>query len=182
MRTDALLSFVPYGAPLSIVGGSGELFTSNVVDLLGAGVGVAPPNIIGNTTVFGEDPGIGTLRPEIAAVVGTAFATSDSATLNTMLQYAPDQGAAGGYQPGTWQTVAETGYLTAAQLTAQTYLARFPFLPAFPANANPRFLRLAFQVLASTAFTAGTIAYALVTTGRDDQANKYLPNNYVALH
>ena len=39
MRTDALNTFVPYGAPLSMIGGAGVAIPStNVIDLLGQGV------------------------------------------------------------------------------------------------------------------------------------------------
>src|SRR4051812_9184543 len=145
MRVDALLSFVPIGAPLSLVGGAGVAIPSNVIDLLGAGVGVAPPSIIGNASLFGTDMGIGQFRPEINAIIGTALATANAATLNTALQAAADTGSAGGYLPGAYQTLVETGPLTAAQLAANTVFARFPFLPVFPATLRPRFLRLLFS-------------------------------------
>ena len=179
MRSDALLAFVPIGGNLSLVAGAGIAIPStNVIDLLGAGVGVAPPNIIGNVATFGTDMGIGGFRPEINAVVGTGLVTANAATLNAALQAAPDTGAGGGYLPGAWQTLAETGALTAAQLAANTVFMRFPWLPAFPANLQPRFLRLLFSPLAATNFTAGTVAAALVTFVRDDQANKFAAKNF----
>lgn len=180
MRVDSLLSFVPIGGNLSIVAGAGVSVPSpGIIDLLGNGVGVPPTSIIGTATVFGEDPGIGGFRPELNVSVGTTFTTSNAATLNVALQYAIDSGVSGGYQPGTWNTIAETGPISAANLTAAQIIARFPFLPAFPPNVLPRFIRLLFQVPAATNFTAGTIAYALVTLVRDDQANKYAARNYV---
>ena len=110
--------------------------------------------------------------------VVNACATANSCTLNVALQVAPDTGAAGGYQPGTWQTINETGPMTAAQLTANQVI-RMDWSAVFPASARPRFVRLYFQVPAATNFTAGTIQSAFVTLVRDDQANKYTPNNYV---
>jgi hypothetical protein len=101
-----------------------------------------------------------------------------AATLNTALQAAADQGAAGNYQPSTWKTLVETGPLTAAQLAANTVFARFPWLPVFPATLRPRFLRLLFSPAAATNFTAGTVAAALVTVVRDDQANKQAAKNF----
>jgi hypothetical protein len=178
MRIESLLSFVPIGAPLSLVGGAGVAIPSNVIDLLGAGVGVAPPSIIGNAALFGTDLGIGQFRPEINAIIGTALVTANAATLNAALQAAPDTGAAGGYVPGAYQTLVETGPLTAAQLAANTVFARFPFLPVFPATLRPRFLRLLFSPAAATNFTAGTVAAALVTVVRDDQANKQAAKNF----
>lgn len=184
MITDALLNFVPIGGNLSLVAGAGVDVPSNVIDLLGLGVGVAPSsnggNIIGNVTTFGapDAMGVGGFRPELVVNVGTAFVTANAATLNVALQGAPDTGAGGGYLPGTYQTIAETGELTAAQLTAFQTIMRLPWLPPFPANLRPRYLRLLFQVPAAVNFTAGTIANALVTPLRDDQFNAYAAKNY----
>lgn len=178
MRSDALLAFVPIGGNLSLVAGAGVDIPSNVIDLLGKGVGVAPGSIIGNATLFGSDQGIGGFRPEINAVIGTALTAVAASTLTGKLQAAADQGAAGNYQPDTWNTIAQTGAMTAAQLAAGTVFLRFPFLPAFPATLRPRFLRLLFSPSAGGSFSAGTVAAALVTFVRDDQANKLAARNY----
>lgn len=173
MITDALVNFVPIGSAVAILG---VAVPSNVYDVLGSGVGTAPANIIGNRTLFGSDVGIGGVRPQLQVATGLAFVTAAGATLNCAMQGAPDTGAAGNYQPGAWQTLEETGALTAAQLAAATLFARFDWPPAFPANLNPRFYRLLFTP--SAAFTAGTIANAIVTMVRDDQANKFAPRAY----
>lgn len=179
MLIDALLAFIPPGTNQSMVAGAGISIPSvGLIDLLGQGVGTAPANIIGNATVFGSDQGIGGEKPLVQAVVGTAFVTATAATLNVAFQAAPDTGVGGGYQPGAWQTLVETGPLTAAQLTAGQILARFDFPPAFPANLSPRYLRLLFQVPAATDFTAGTIASAIITMARDDLANKFAAGNF----
>lgn len=180
MISDAQLAFVPLSAPLSLVGGAGVSIPSLVLDLLGAGVGVAPPNIIGNAALFGADVGVGgRLRPEIQCSIGAACTTGNSATLNAALQAAVDQGAGGNFQPGTWNTIAETGPIAAANLTAGQIIARFPFLPTFPAGLRPRFLRMLFQIPAATNFNAGTIAAALVVLVRDDLNQKNAARNYV---
>ncbi len=169
MELDGLLAFVNYGAPLSLANlAAGAGVASNVIDLIGSGVGVAPPNIIGTRTVFGTDLGIGRQKTQLLCTTGTAFATSDSAELNIQFQAAVDSGAGGGYQPGTWQTLVETGYMTAAQLGAAVTVARFDYPPSFPFGTLPRFLRLYFQILTGTVFTAGTIAFAMPTSARDD--------------
>jgi hypothetical protein len=111
-------------------------------------------------------------------VIGTALVAVAAATLNAKLQAAADLGAAGNYQPDAWKTLAETGPLTAAQLAANTVFARFPWLPVFPATLRPRFLRLLFSPSAGGSFTAGTVACALVTFVRDDQANKQAAKNF----
>lgn len=177
MMLDASLNFVGIGGNLSLVAGAGiNIPSSNVIDFLGSGVGTAPPVIIGTPTLFGTDMGIGDIKAQIQAIISTALATSNVATLNMAFQLAPDTAVT--HQPGTWQTVVETGPITAAQGAANTVL-RLDWPAAFPANENARYARLLFQVPAGTNFTAGVIASALVTTVRDDQANKYAAKNYV---
>lgn len=176
MLRDALLTFV--GTPLSLVGALGQNFPTDPYDVLGVGAGNAPPGIIGNATLFGTDLGIGGMQPELAVIIGTALATSDGATLNVQLQGAPDAGTPT-YQPGTWQTLEETGALTIAQTAAGLYVARFKWPPpAVPASARLRFYRLNFLVPAATQFTAGTIANAFVTPVRDDYSIAYATRNY----
>jgi hypothetical protein len=179
MLLDALLAFVPLGAPLSLVGGAGISIPSTLtLDLLGQGVGTAPTNIIGTATTFGTDFGIGDDRALLECVVGAALTTADGCTLNVAMQAAPDQGAGGSYQPGAWQTLVETGPLTAAQCPANTRVARFDWPPAFPENLQPRYMRLLFQVPSGLNFTGGTIAWAIPTLTRDDQSNRYAAKNY----
>lgn len=180
MILDALLNFVPIGTNLSIVGGAAV--PSNVIDLLGTGSGTAPRNIIGNATLFGEDSGLGMNKPQVQCAVGTAFVTANGATLNAAFQAAPDTGVGSGYVPGAWQTLVETGPLTVAQLAAQTIFGRFDWPPVFPITLRPRYLRLLFTPLAGSTFTAGTVAYAIVTMVRDDYAEKNQPANYTLAH
>lgn len=180
MIIDQSLALVPIQSPLSMVAGAGISIASNVLDLLGMGQGVAPASIIGTLSVFGGDFGIGMVRPVLDIATGVAFATATAATLNVALQMAADTGAAGGYLPGAWNTLIETGPITAANLTAQTTIFRAPFVPVFPLSLRPRYVRLLFQVPAATSFTAGTIAFALVVVGRDDLANKNMARNFTA--
>jgi hypothetical protein len=180
MLIDSQLSFVPIGGNQTLVAAAGVNIASvNTIDILGQGVGTAPLNIIGTPTVFGSDTGIGTIKPQVEVIIGTAVTTSNSCTLNVAFQAAADQGAAGSYQPSTWNTLIETGAIAVSRLTANAIIARFDWPPAFPANLQPRYLRLLFQVPAATNFTAGTIAAAIVVMSRDDQGNKYAARNYV---
>ncbi len=174
MRIDALLSFVPLGAPLSLIGGNNNTVRSNVLDLLGQGQGTAPTNIIGTVTNFGTDQGIGTFRPELMIALGN-LAVLGATSYNIALQAAPDAGTPT-WLPGTWTTLAETGAIPIANLTANQVVARFPWLPAFPANLQPRYLSLLFTAVGTP--TQGAIAFALVTLVRDDQANRYAAKNY----
>jgi hypothetical protein len=178
MRSDALLSVIPPGFPLSLVAGAGVAIASQVLDLLGQGVGTAPANSIGTAALFGTDFGVGDDRLLLDVVTGAALVTATAATLNLAFQGAPDLGVTGNYQPGTWQTFVETGPLTAAQCPASTRIARFDWPPAFPEGTLPRYVRLLAQVPAGTDFTAGSIAYAIATTARDDWSAKYAAKNY----
>lgn len=171
MITDALVNFVPVGGNLAILGAA---VRSNVYDIIGSGVGTPPGNIIGNATLFGSDVGIGAIKPQVEAIVGQAFVGGTS--LNVAFQAAVDTGAGGGYQPGNWQTLVETGAILTANLTLSQILARFDFPPAFPAGLNPRYLSLLFTPVGT--FTAGYISSAIVTMVRDDQANKFAAKNF----
>ena len=172
MLLDSSVAFVPLGAPLSVVGATGLTFYSGVIDLLGAGVGVAPPNIIGRATVFGTDFGIGEGKPLIDCAIGTALVTGDAATLTVIMQGAPDSGTPT-YQPGTWQTLVQSPAITAAQGVANAIIARFDWPPVFPTGANIRYMRLGFATPTGTQFSAGTIAYAIPVLARDDISQIY---------
>lgn len=183
MIHDALVDFVPIGAPLSLVAGAGIVIPSNVYDILGTGVGTAPQNIIGSRTLFGADMGIGDERPELNIAIGVACAGAAGQLLKIALQGAADQGAAGNYQPSTWTDIASQDGITMANLVQGAVPFRVPFLPTMPANLQPRYLRLLFSPMTATALpsgnlTAGTIGSAIVTRNRDDQANKFMPKNF----
>ena len=177
MLIDALVSFVPIGAPLSLIGGDGVGIPSQVIDLLGLGQGVAPStaDFIGDRTIWGEDAGVGKPSPQVEVLVTTALTTGNAATLNVAFQGALEDATT--HLPGTWRTLVETGYMAVADLGLGAVAARFDFPPSFPVNFMPRFLRLLFQPLAATHFTAGAVL-APVTMVRDDQANRYTPKNY----
>ena len=181
MLLDASISFLPWGSPAqSMVAAAGvAIQIGNIIDLLGQGVGTAPANIFGNTTLFGQDPGTGLIKPLVECIVGTAFTDgTGSPTINVQLQYAADQGSGGSYQPSTWYTIIETGALTSAQLTAGTVFSKFDWQPVFPPTLRPRFVRLNGKVLAATNFATGTITFAGVMLGRDDFAQKLTPKNF----
>lgn len=188
MLLDALVNFgADLGSPFSLILANGAWPLPGIIDLFGNGVGAAPTSIYGRTSNLGPggDMGIPDGRPELYVQIGTAAVTGTSAQLNLAMQAAPDTGSAGAYQPGTWQTIGETGWLTAAQLIAGRVIFRSPWLPAFPANLNPRFVRLLAQIGtptggtgAAVSFTAGNINMAAVTQGRDDYAIAYTPKNF----
>jgi hypothetical protein len=178
--TDGLLNFVGPNYPLSLVIGAGLAARSNIIDLLGIGVGMNPASqsIIGNRTLWGTDFGIDMLKAQIQCAVGTAFVTANGATLNVQFQAAPDSGVAGGFQPGAWTTLVETGPIAAANLTAAAIIARFDYPPAVPVSFQPRFISLNFATPTGANFSAGSIANALVTMARDDYSAAYAAKNF----
>ncbi len=192
MITDALCNFVQIGAPLSLVGPAGQSIAApNVYDFLGAGVGINPAavgQIWGNSTNFGQADamGVGNQRTELNVTIGTALAGAAGLTLNCKLQGAADPGAAGNWTPAAnaWVNLGGQDGITLAQGAANTVIMRLPWLPPFPVNLRPRFLRLLFSPVSSGgadpsgAFTAGTIASALVVMGRDDWFVGQQPRNY----
>lgn len=141
--------------------------STNIIDLTGAGVGVASPNIDGvQSSVFGQDIGIGdgVSPPVVVCIVGTAFTAAGAGTLTVAFQEAIDDGTG---NPSTWVTAVQTGALSLAQLTAGQKIAEFTVPVRAPGQAFPRFIRLNYTV-ATGPMTAGTIAYAGIATGRDD--------------
>lgn len=172
MITDQLIAFLPPATNQAILGAA---VRSNIVDLLTLGLGITPDEgnvIIGNRSLFGADVGIGGVKPLVQCVVGTVFASGTS--LNVAFQGAKDDGTG---NPDTWQTFVESGEILTANLTANAVFGRFDFPPEFPVGFQPRFLSLLFTPTGT--FTTGTVASAVVTMGRPDQANKFMANNYV---
>ena len=180
MQTDAITNFIAPGAvPQSVVGAAGiEIQLGQTLDLLGNGVGQAPTDTIGNTTVWGADPGIGREKPVIQINIGTGFTTGTSATGTFRLEYAADQGAAGAYQPSTWYVSSETMAHAVGVLVANAKI-RMDLTPAPPEVPNPRFVRLTVYPASGADFTAGTVTFAGLVTTPDDQANKNQAANYV---
>lgn len=181
MILDATLSFVPVGGNLSLVGAPDtDIPSTNTIDLLGEGVGTPSSNIIGNRSTFGEDSGLGAVKPQVQVIIGTQpVSGAGPALLNVQFQAAADDGT---NHPDTWMTLVETGNIALSELPDDTVCARFDWPPAFPPGLQPRFLRLNFTGggAAGAYFSAGVVSSATVTMVRDDQANKYMPNNYVA--
>ena len=173
MFLDSAVNFVPVGSNLPILAAA---VPSQVYDALGQGVGTAPANIIGNRTIFSTDLGIGQPRPQLQVNTNVAFATSAGALLNIAFQAAADLGVGGGYQPGAWTNLLNQDGLTIAELAALSVVFRMDWPPALPANLSARYFSILFTPTA--AYTAGSIGSAVVTMGRDDQANKFATKNF----
>lgn len=154
--------------------------STQLIDFMGVGQGNPPPNYYGvQDAVFGEDIGIGdgASPPVLVVIVGTAFVGA-GATLEVQLQESVDSGVAGTppYSANAWEVIAETGPLTPSQLTANQQIAEFTIPPRAPNQAFPRFFQLFYSVAGT--FTAGTIAFAGIATGRDDNTKAIYPSGY----
>lgn len=173
MISDQLVSFLPPSSNLAVL--AAEVY-SNVIDVLGVGAGITAAQanaIIGTATLPGWDPNVGVVVPEIVCAVGTAFATGAGATLTMKFEGAPDNGSG---SPGTYKVYEQTPAMTAAQLTANSFFGRMKWPYEYPDGDNPRFFRLAFTP--SAAFTAGTVAFALVTMGPWVNYSRYAAKNF----
>jgi hypothetical protein len=173
MITDQLVSFLPPGTNLPVTNAA---VYSNVVDLLGPGVGVTPEQagiIIGQTvSKFGADQGVGIIVPELICAVGTAFA--GTGTLTVTFEGAQDNGSG---SPGTYQIFDASPAMTITQLAAASFFYRRKWPIEYPDGFNPRFTRLGFTP--SGTFTAGTVAFAVVTMGPAANFSKFQGKNFV---
>lgn len=156
---------------------------SSIVDVTGAGVGVAPamiggvPNASGlQNTTLGFDMGVGDgmARPYVFVLVTAT--TTVTGTLSISLKAAPDSGT---YTEGTYTTLYTSAGLTGStQLAANKWLY-FPVPPVLQAEANPRFYKLTYTVVSgsiSLSLSAGIVVDPTSFLG----GTKY-QNNYIAI-
>lgn len=179
---DALTCFVQPGGAASLVGAaSATVQIGAVLDLLGVGVGMAPPSIIGVNrlnSLYGVDPGSGKGKPEIEVTFSTAPAAA-SGTFAYAVQYAPDTGAAGGYQPGTWETAYQTAAAAVTEYTASNAV-RMDVPPSPPGTPQPRFVRMVMVPSSGALMTAGVVNFAgiVMARGSDILSAQNMPSNY----
>lgn len=175
MFSDALVTFVPQQTGLSLVGVASA--RSQIYDFAGVGAGNAPPNIFGNTALFGQPDaaGVGSFRPELAIATGAAAFVGVGVSMNIQLQIAADAGTPT-YQPSVWTTITESGPIVVGSLTARKFIWPQPWIPAWLVT-RPRFISLNF-VMTGGQFTTGAIGFAWVVMGRDDLTNQQVPRNY----
>lgn len=139
--------------------------------------------LIGSTgnSLFGEDLGIGNMRLELLAIIGTAFTTGGT-SLNIALQGAVD--ASSGSYPAnlsslSWTTYAETGAIAAATLIAAGANAKIPLFD-WPHRAIqaalPRFIRLLYTPVGTLA--TGTISFAGIVLQRTDNPVGLYPSGF----
>lgn len=183
MQIDQQLTFVGIGAaPVSLVGAAGALIQiGGTIDMLGQGVGVAPQGVIGNpfNGFYGVDPGPGMLKPTLAGRIGTALATGNAATVEFVLQVASDTGAAGGFQPGTWEDWVTAGVQAVGAYPVNSKI-RMDFTPLPNSTPAARYMRFIMRPLTATNLSAGTCTFAGLVMADDDLQNvQNGPVNYV---
>lgn len=122
---------------------TGTTASTNVIDLKNA-----------------RDMGPGELPLRVACYVVTAFATTDSATLQIALQGSTDN--------VTFNTYALSRAYTAAELVAGAKLAPMDW-PNVAVGDLPRYIRLAY-LAGALHFTPGSVTAMLVLDRQDDRA------------
>lgn len=118
----------------------------------------ASTNIVDLANARDMGPGEQPLR--IACYVGTAFATTDSATLTIQAQGSTDA--------STWAVYAQSRAYSAAELVAGAKLAPMDW-PNVAVGSLPRYLRLAY-VSGALHWTPGSVTSMLVLDRQDDRA------------
>ena len=127
----------------------------------------AGSNVIGNSTVFGEDLGIGRGKGTPRIVVTSGAGTPAAAdSLVIAFRGAADPGASGAVSGLTMIPYIQTRAIPLASILASTRLASFDWPKREIQAALPRFVNLGYTVAGSN-FTGLTV-YADVTLGPDD--------------
>lgn len=111
-----------------------------------------------------RDLGIGNNSLKLMALITTTMLSAGSSTLNVQIQGSTDN--------SSYTTMAETGPIAKAQLTAGRRLFDVGIPRPIPGQARPRYLQLRYEV-GTADFTAGAVTAALVLD-RDDQV--YYPS------
>lgn len=159
MFLDTSLLFNSYTTPVAVTV-TGD---SSIIDLTGAGVGVAPAMVGGTSGTIGVDIGAGdgAAIPSINVVVGTAFVGTGNTTMSVSLKAAPQTSATDNSQ-GTYTTLFVSQAIPVANLTAGSVF-NFPIPPITLATGQkpPRFYKIAYTV-ANGPFTAGTVSAGIV--------------------
>lgn len=137
--------------------------STNVIDITGAGSGVAPAMINGfpaSNTAIGEDIGAGdgVAIPYLYITVPSTTGGTQTGTVTITLSAAPDDGS---YGQGSYTQLYSTAAITASTLVAGNVLL-VPVPPTlfdFPSEALPRFYKLTYTVSGtmSRKFIAGLV-------------------------
>lgn len=158
MFLDTTLLFNSYATPVAVTV-TGD---SSIIDLTGAGVGVAPAMVGGTSGTIGVDVGAGdgVAIPSVNVTVGTTFVGTGNTTMSIAVKAAPQVSGTNNAE-GTYTTLTVTQAIPVANLTAGASI-NIPIPPIVLATGElpPRFYKLAYTV-ANGPFTAGKLSAAI---------------------
>lgn len=169
MILDGLLTFTgtSNGSSASISTGpqvdsptvAGTTVASNIIDLgVISGIPATAVNGGGARDIgTGDDPSL-----KLSAIIVAAF--NNITSLGLVLQGAPD---AGSNTPGSWTTMWTGPVVLLAALTAGAQLANIDVPRPIPGQPLPRYLRLQYVIVGTTATLGGVEAQIVID--RDDQ-------------
>jgi hypothetical protein len=170
MILDGLLTFtgtsngatggITSGAQTDFPAIAGTTAASNIIDLgVTGGIPASAVNGGGARDIgTGDDPSL-----KLSAIVTAAY--NNITSLGLLLQGAPD---AGSNTPGAWTTMwASPSVVLLANLVAGAQIANIDVPRPVPGQPLPRYLRLEFVVVGTTATTGGVEAQIVID--RDDQ-------------
>lgn len=182
MFLDTSLLFNSYTAPVAVTV-TGD---SAVIDLTGAGVGVAPA-MSGGQNNSGALPigldigaGDGVAIPSVNVTIGTTFVGTGNTTMSIAVKAAPQTSATDNSQ-GTYTTLAVTQAIPVANLLAGSSI-NIPIPPIVLATgeALPRFYKLTYTV-ANGPFTTGKLSAAIALNQPNIAEGSQFPKNFAAL-
>jgi hypothetical protein len=185
MFTDNSLLFNSYTTPVAVTV-TGD---SAVIDLTGAGVGVAPAmtNGAGNSIGLDVGAGDGAAMPSVTVIIGTTFVGTGTTTMSIAVKAAPQTSATDNSQ-GTYTTLTTTQAFATppvgSKLTGGTII-NIPIPPLAPGEAMPRYYKLTYTI-ANGPMTAGALSAGIVMSQPNFNSTfgseaGLLPKNFAAL-
>lgn len=159
MFLDSALIFNSYTTPVAVTV-TGD---SSIVDVTGAGVGVAPSMTNGGSIGIDLGAGDGAAIPSVNITVGTTIVGTGNTTFTVSLKAAP-QTSSTDYSQGTYTTLATTQAFAVppvgSSLTAGTVI-NLPIPSLAPGQALPRYYKLTYTI-ANGPLTAGKVSAGVV--------------------
>lgn len=158
MILDNFLMFDPPAAPADLAQVVGTYNSGNIIDLHQAGLPVLAADQGARDMGIGDNPAL-----KMLVQVTEAFASAGAATLQVILEGAPDNGSGA---PGSYDEYWASPLYSLAQLIAGARLYDMD-LPRPPqGDEMPRFLRMSYRVATATT-TAGEVISGIVLDRMD---------------
>lgn len=159
MILDASLSFSTPASPDALAQVAGTYTANNILDLGLSGIPSSPNGGGARDLGIGDDPAL-----KLVVQVSTTFTSGGAATLQIVLQGAPDNGSG---SPGSYSTMLQSSALALSTLVVGARLLDIDVPRPPPGQALPRFLRL--QYVIGTATTTAGACISSIVLDRDDQ-------------